>query len=378
MALAIGVLLVPVANPQNPSSPPSSVTKAIRSYPLTNFYDTPKPLAAGKPGELIRTEEFDEYDLPDGVVAKRILYHSRSGNDQDVATSGVVLYPDKKAPVGGWPVIAWAHDLTGVARVCAPSLARNLEHGPFLSMYVNLGYAIVATDYSGLGTEFRNAFSDPQSNAADVIFSMVAARTAVPDLGAQWIAMGYGEGGTAALGVSENEVPQAADYLGSVVISGLGGLRSAEKSPLFLAYGVKTLFPEFAPPEILTDSALRLYDRAGQSCAEPSPSTASGMLKPGWQENRFVKKYFERGDATTRPPRFPLLVIANETDPIAPITVTEQAVSKMCKSGVPIQFHRYPDADPGDIIGDSVRDQMAWIQGRFAGRPAPSDCTKLD
>jgi len=61
-------------------------------------------------------------------------------------------------------VIAWAHDLSGVARQYAPSLARNLNRGPLLSMYVSLGYAVVATDYTGLGTDLRNAFRDIESN----------------------------------------------------------------------------------------------------------------------------------------------------------------------------------------------------------------------
>src|SRR5256885_338930 len=137
----------------------------------------------------------------------RSVYGSWSqASGQDVATSGVVLLPaEKKAPSGGWPVIAWAHGITGVARSCAPSLRRNLGHGPFLSMYVNLGYAVVATDYTGLGTNFRNAFLDAPSNATDVIASIPAARQAVPQIGSRWIGMGAAEGGLAALAVTPDE-----------------------------------------------------------------------------------------------------------------------------------------------------------------------------
>jgi dipeptidyl aminopeptidase/acylaminoacyl peptidase len=128
-----------------------------RALPLTKFYDTPNPLPAGKPGELVRAQEFDAYDLPLHVLAVRFLYHSRSATGEDAAVSGVVLYPDAKPPAGGWPVLVWAHAPDGVARQCAPSLTRNLVYGPALSMYVNLGYAVVLTDYTGLGTRFRNA-----------------------------------------------------------------------------------------------------------------------------------------------------------------------------------------------------------------------------
>lgn len=177
----------------------------LHSFPLTKFYATPDPLPPGKPGELIRSTEFEEYDLPPGVSAIRILYHSQSTSGDDLAASGVVLFPDEKPPAGGWPMIAWAHGWSGVARQCAPSLARNLQHGPFLSMYVQLGYAVVATDYAGLGTSFPSAYADIPSNALDVIYSIPAARRALPQLGSRWIAMGTDEGGMAVAGVAELE-----------------------------------------------------------------------------------------------------------------------------------------------------------------------------
>ena len=122
--------------------------------------------------------------------------------------------------------MAWAHGATGVARPCAPSLMRNLGHGPFLSMYVNLGYAVVASDYTGLGTDSRNAFLDGPSNAADILASLPAARAAVPQLGAKWIVMGEAEGSLAALAVAEkeNEIRDPG-YLGSIAISGVADLR---------------------------------------------------------------------------------------------------------------------------------------------------------
>ena len=355
-----------------------------RTFPLTKFYDTPKPLPPGKPGELIRKEEFEEYDLPTGVLAVRILYHSRSAVGEDVATSGVVLYPDATAPAGGWPVIAWAHDLSGVARQCAPSLARNLQHGPFLSMYVNLGYAVVATDYAGLGTNFRSAFSDMQSNAADVTHSIPAARTAVPQLGSRWIAMGSGGGGLAAAGVAELEHDiRDQNYLGGIVISGLNDLQDRYEHPdavaLFLAYGIRTVYPELDVKDMLTDKALALYSRIEQSCSEPGTETklsASEMLKPNWETNRFVTQYFSRNRAGEKPAYGALLVIASEADPAMPISRTERVIARMCAQGDRVQLEKYADPDPGSVIGESVRDQINWIQSRLAGRPVPSNCTK--
>jgi hypothetical protein len=340
-----------------------------RSFPITRFYDTPNPLPPGKPGDLIRSEEFDEYDLPLGVLAARILYRSRSAIGEDVAVSGVVLYPDAKAPAAGWPILAWGHALNGLARQCAPSLTRNVQHGPFLSMYVNLGYAVVATDYAGLGTSSRNAFSDMRSNANDLIYSVPAARAALKQLSSRWIAIGIGLGGLASVGVSELEHQiQDPNFLGSVAISGFGDLPDEDavdrgdsssahtlpEMPLFLAYGIKTVFPDFDVGEILTDKALAVYSQVDRACGNPlteSRLASSEVLKPAWKSNRYVAEYFRRNTPGQK-----------------------RLIEQMCRQGDRIQFERYPQSDAGSVFGDSVRDQIAWIQARFSRRPAASNC----
>jgi hypothetical protein len=356
-----------------------------RAFPLTKFYDTPDPLPAGKPGDLIRSAGFNAYDLPLGISAVRFVYHSRSAGGDDMAASGVVLFPDKKPPAGGWPVIAWAHDETGVARQCAPSLASNLQHGPFLAMYVNVGYAVVATDYTGLGTKFRHAFADAPSNAWDVIHSVAAARRAVPDLGPRWIAMGTGEGGRAAVAVAELERGMHdPNYLGSVAISRLVDLEDMlalpnnfpYDLPILLAFGIKTVYPQFEANEILRNSALPLYESIRQACSETAaePLQSAAALKADWQSNPFVQKYFERNRLGLQPADASLLVVGSADD--KSIGQTKKVVARLCQQGSRVQFQKYPEADPGRVIGDSVRDQMAWIQARFAGRHTPSDCSQ--
>jgi len=354
--------------------------------PLTKFYNTPDPLPAGKPGDLIRSQEFDQYELPFSVSATRILYHSRSATGEDVASSGVVLLPyDKKPPAGGWPVIAWAHRTAGVARICAPSLTRNLGHGPFLAMYVNLGYAVVATDYVGLGTSFRNAFLDGPSNATDVINAIGAARAAVPQLGARWVVLGEDSGGLVAVAAAEreNEIGDP-NFLGSIAISDLTAVREiyhhdAPSAVMLatLAYGVKTVYRQFQVTDMLTQKALGLYNRAEQACSDartlPSPSPAE-MLKPGWERNTFVGEYFDRNELGWIRARGPILVISAGTDQTNPSTVTARTITRMCKQGDRVQWERYSQPAPASLIGDSVRDQIGWIEARFAGRPSPSNC----
>lgn len=393
VTMAVGVTavvaLAVTAYAQIQTPAPARRSEIQRALPITKFYNTPDPLPAGKPGALIRSQEFDEYELPYSISAVRILYHSRSASGADVAASGVVLFPyDKKPPAGGWPVIAWAHGSTGVARPCAPSLMRNIGHGPFLAMYVNLGYAVVATDYTGLGTSFRNAFLDGPSNATDVINSVAAARAAVPQLGARWIVMGEAEGGLTAVAVAEkeNEIRDP-NYLGAIAISKVANVKeiyehsapgSSSLMLTSLAYGIKTVYPQFQVADMLTEKGHALYHEIEQMCSQPRTMPELSpieMVKPGWESNAFVRQYFERNNpGLTRDFYGPILVISG-TDPAATLaTMTSQAIRRMCKRGDRVQWERYPNLDAGSVIGDSVRDQIGWVEGRFAGRPSPTNC----
>lgn len=345
-------------------------------------------MPAGKPGDLIRSQPFEQYEIPFSVDAVRILYHSRSATGEDVAASGVVLVPgERKPPLGGWPVIAWAHGAAGVARPCAPSLMKNLGHGPFLAMYVNLGYAVVATDYTGLGTAFRSAFLDGPSNATDLIASVAAARAAVPQVGAKWIAMGEAEGNLAAVAVAEkeNEIRHPG-YLGSIAISGLAdaeemygnsALGSSSLMLASLAYGVKTVYPQFQLTDMLTEKGLALYHRTEQTCPESETSAVlppNEAVHPRWNDSEFIRQYLERNRLAQTRAYGPILVISSDADRAITGSMTAETIARMCKQGDRVQWQRYPDLDPGSVIGDSVRDQIGWIEARFAGRPSTTSC----
>jgi hypothetical protein len=353
------------------------------TLPLTSFYDTPHPLPPGKAGELIRSEPVDEYNLPFEVSALRIIYHSRTPNGEDLPVSAVVLVPDGKPPASGWPVIAYAHEFRGAARQCAASLMKNLGVGPLLAMYANLGYAVVATDYSGLGADSGKPVLDMQSNALDVMYSVSAARAAVPQIGPKWIAVGPFQGALAAVAVAESEVRDP-NYLGSVATSGVADAQqayqhfaqgSSNRMLLVLASTVNALYPEFRASDMLKDKAIPAYQRVARTCGEETePEFTNEMLKPGWENNQFVKEFFIRNTPGQKPARGPLLVISGEADLAIPAEMSGKTVARMCKQGDRILFLKYPDLDASGVMEGSVADQISWIKARFAGDAAPSNC----
>ncbi len=379
---------------------PKSIDEAVRmeradALPRTAFYETPA-LDRSTTGELLRQEAGVGYALPTGATAIRILYHSLNADGKDVAASGVVLIPAGKAPPGGWPVIAWAHGTSGVARQCAPSLQKDMEYGEEgLMPMVRAGFAVVATDYHGLGTEGPHEYVNKSAQARDVIYSVPAARTAVPALGRRWVVIGHSQGGLAAWGVAEMEGSlHDADYLGAISVAGAADLKSildgmgkpgsaASYYLGYMAYAMKVRTPSFQPSDMLVGEALRRYtDVTTKGCwnyayAAFINAPVGPVLKPGWDRTPAARRFFADNELGRSPIGGPLLVIAGEADETVPLAPLRALAKRACSNGIALSFRSYPGLDHDPTMDKSTPDQLAWVRERFAGKPATGNCANL-
>jgi pimeloyl-ACP methyl ester carboxylesterase len=360
--------------------------------PITDFYSTPLNLAATKPGDLLRKEAFAGYSLPKGATAVRILYHSLDATGRDVATSGVVLIPAGTAPAKGWPVIAWAHGTSGVARLCAPSAMKDVYYGAEgLMPMVAAGFAVVATDYHGLGTDGPHQYINKTAQARDVVYSIPAARAAEKSLGAKWVVDGHSQGGLAAWGVAEAEYAlKDPGYLGAVSVAGVARevdfFSHLSNTPgvgfylAFMAAGIHARYPEFDPRELLSDSVLEHYaDVTTKGCfyygyATYASAPSGTLLRPEWDKSVWIHRFFEGNAVAHAPIGGPLFVVAGEADQTVPIEGVRAAVKQICAAKQPVTFRSYPGLDHDPTMEKSTPDQLEWIRARFAGKPASSNC----
>ena len=82
-------------------------------------------------------------------------------------------------------------------------------------------------------------------------------------------------------------------------------------------------------------------------------------------------EYFDRNELGWIRARGPILVISAGTDQTNPSTLTARTITRMCKQGDRVQWERYSQPAPGSLIGDSVRDQIGWIECALpVGRPS--------
>jgi pimeloyl-ACP methyl ester carboxylesterase len=399
--LCIGALLALASTVCADDELPKSRAEALameakNALPLTRFYDPPRPLPAAEPGTLIRSESFGGYSLPKGASALRILYHSRTLHGEDVAASGVVLIPAGTPPKGGWPVIAWAHGTNGVARICAPSLMKDVAYGDEgLMPMVAAGFAVVAADYVGLGTPGRHAYLNKIPQASDVIYSVPAARQAVRTLGQNWVAIGHSQGGIAIWGVAEREAHlRDPTYAGGISVAGYMDFESWALDEVlpdpegaffwaFEAYGIKASYPSFEIDRMLTPAGMsRYHDVTSKGCYYYAYAAYKELGKQlsahaDWAKAPEVQKYLHDSQSADKPIKGPLLVVAGDDDRIVPIGSVTASVRHACRMGLAIEFLHRPGLDHDPVMYDVTPRMLAWTRDRLAGKPWVGNCESL-
>lgn len=196
-----------------------------------DFYVAPTdmPVAAGT---LIRSEEFTT-DIPTGAIGWRILYSTTRDDAVPAVASAIVVVPDDGAT--DRDVIAWAHGTTGYAEGCAPSLLEHpLEAGamPDLDQALARGWGIVATDYTGLGTQGPHPYLIGQGEGRSILDAVRAAQQLEhANLGEQTAIWGHSQGGHAALWAGG----LAARYAPEINLVGVAAMAPASNLPELLA-----------------------------------------------------------------------------------------------------------------------------------------------
>ena len=184
----------------------------------TTGYDGPIP----SPGGLIDTVPLNPALSVTGAGASyRILYSTLDQHDQPAVSTAAVFLPKGPAPEGGWPVVAWAHGTVGLGDDCTPSAQpRSVRDDEYLSHWLDQGYAIVASDYVGLGTPGLMSYLNSVATAHAVVDSVLAVHHMDLPLAPQWAIIGQSQGGGAAVNsaywASDFSAGSGLDYRGVV------------------------------------------------------------------------------------------------------------------------------------------------------------------
>jgi alpha-beta hydrolase superfamily lysophospholipase len=384
--------------------------------PRSAFYTPPAPLPKRAHGSVIWARVTH---APKGARAYRILYTSTTFSGKRVAVSGFVVAPKGRAPRGGRPVLAWAHGTEGLADNCAPSTvggpARELvdyfTYGskfqqdtgvPALAPFLKAGYAIVATDYQGLGTPGTPQYTVAATEVRNVFDSVLAARRMGPiGAGKRVVALGWSQGGGAAVFMG-----QQSGYARGLRLLGVAGLAPAvdigpefagqtEPGPvtatspahsaairLNVYGGFAAAYSELSTHSLLTPAGAAALQGARKQCInhfayvlnnnlgfDPNPKLfPSGPFPEAW------RRRFTENTAGYAKNVAPQLIMQGTADTVVNPHGTTQYVQRACRLREPIEYTIYPGQTHQTIPGAAKPEYLPWIADRFAGKPAPSNC----
>jgi pimeloyl-ACP methyl ester carboxylesterase/uncharacterized membrane protein HdeD (DUF308 family) len=366
---------------------------------VDDFYNAPDDVPA-EPGRLLRAEPFDR-TMPDNAEAWRILYTTTRDEGAPALASAIVVAPLERS--GALPVIAWAHGTTGVDRTCAPSvLGDPLGSGAFFALDDVLaeGWALVATDYIGLGTEGPHPYLIGQGEGRSVLDAVRAARELDEvELGDDTVVWGHSQGGNAALWTGQI----APDYADDVALSGVAALAPASDpeglvgnlyeipgGSIFASYvltAYAATYDDVDLDDYVEDTArVTVEELAGRCLGEPavlasvltSISTKMTVFSGDLREGALAERLAQ--NRPTGPIDAPLLIAQGEADPLVVPEVQASFVGDLCSSGQAVDYRTYPDRDHvGVVNADSplIPDLVDWTRDRFAGVESTDSCRSI-
>ncbi len=353
------------------------------------------------PGVLLRAEPFDR-TVPEGAVAWRILYSTTDALGEPALSSGLVMTraDDIDEPR---PVIAWAHGTTGFDRACAPTnLPDVLASGamPAVQQVIDEGWHLVATDYTGLGTDGPHPYLIGPGEAHSVVDAVRAAgQLDDVNLAPETVVWGHSQGGHAALWtgqIAPDYAPEldivgvAAMSPASDLIGLIRGLESVTGGSLFGAYvaaAYEAHYDDVTFRDILEPGAERITRELAARCLEDPRTLLSIFQALAIEQDRPIF----RGDPTAGafgdrlrentpvgPESIPLLLTQGSVDPLVLPSVQQAFADRRCAAGLDVDYRVYEGFEHVDVVlgPDSPlpSELVAWTQQRFAGESATSSC----
>ncbi|MFJ8211012.1 lipase family protein [Streptomyces sp. NPDC096033] len=356
------------------------------------------PGAAARPGDIVSSAPSAFHPLPGqptGTRAWKVHYRSTTADGAPNVVSGTVIVP-QDGRTGPRPLVTYAVGTVGLGDSCAPS--NNLPYGT--SAEANLiqqltlrGWAVVVTDYEGLGTPGLHTYTvGPSAGHAVLDAARAAIRLPEAGLGADTPVgiMGYSQGGQASSWAAELQGSYAPEL--KVKGTATGGVPadlmkvaafnngSYGSGLIFMAAaGQDAAFPELKLDSYLNPAGRVLVEGMKEGCVAIDAiagsfkrisdlTTRDPLAQPDWQAR------LDQSRLGRTAPAAPVLQYHALGDELIPYAVGRQLRADWCARGADLQFDTV-------LLGEHVSGVIThspaaanWLADRFAGRATHPDC----
>ncbi|WP_404431044.1 lipase family protein [Microbacterium lacus] len=357
-----------------------TVGNALERPSVPAFYEQPAGLAAGDPGSIIKADAL--LGAPFNARGWRIMYRSTDLNGDPVVATGVLVTPLGPPPPGGRTIVSWGHPTTGSSPDCAPSYGFDPYLGiEGLRLLLDRGYAVVATDYIGMGTDGPDSYLIGATEGNNVLDAARAAQAVLgPDVSDRVVLWGHSQGGQAVLFAAE----RAPDYAPELSIeavavaapaANLSDLMSAHLDDLSGVTIGSYAFAAFAeiydePIEsILSPAAIEILPEMNELCLLSNIPELHKIAGP-------VVGNFMLSDPTTTEPwatlleensagsvafDAPLFIAQGLDDTLVVPADTEDFAEHEASLGMSVTYHEVPFATHGTIAYFTLPALDRWL-----------------
>ena len=421
--LTVAILSVAIADGSRAQSPTVS---------LPAFYEEVTKLTPeGKLGKVLKRESIPTSIA--GADAWRVAYVSSDTLERKTVVTALVVAAKGDVPKGGRPIVSWAHGTTGTAENCGPSQLVNpaqplnqyflvggnawTDYGvPAIEAFIAAGYAVVATDYQGLGGGGVHQYAVAATQARDAI-------NAIRAVGAMGLAgdnkkaliYGWSQGGgatIAAAGLTDylsrtgtaydgvemaGFVAMAPQDVAVVMTHGddpdkdLATLISDFNGSVFdFAHLAMNLwanamtFPNLRLTDVFTDDGAKAVDEIMRGkCMHAAADTISftygdsfkTLLKAKPSNGAAWLRAMTVGSVPPVKPAAPVIIFWGTKDATVPPVMGQLYRKQMCALGGNVARVRL-DGEQNHFTTPRASEPLylPWVKERFAGKPAPDGC----
>lgn len=399
--LAVAVLGLPESAAAHSAKAPAGTTNATPSDRAAAQTAGPRPSKKSAPGDILTSEPSSfQYTpgVPTPTKAWKIAYRSTTADGQSNTVSGTVIVPDdgKTTPR---PLITYAVGTVGLGDKCAPSAGfpgGTTAEAPLVNAALVRGYAVVVTDYEGLGTPGDHTYMVAKAQASAVLDAARAAQrhpeAAQYGVGADAPVgiMGYSQGG----GATAKAAEMAAAYAPELKVKGTasGGVpadlaKVAESLEggdsagylLMAAVGQNAADPSLDLDKYLNDEGLRLAEVVRNECLDTvleagrgktieDVTTSNPLDQPDWQQaiaDQLIG---------TQLPSAPTFVYHGDADEQIPYAVGQKLRADWCATGNAVEWTTFAGQSHVGAAIQGNGPALEWLGKRFADQPTPGNC----
>lgn len=345
------------------------------------------PDVASTPGAVTAVEMLPASSwIPGAVTGTKVTYTTTGPLGRSATSTGAVFLPPGEPPPGGWPVVSWAHGTVGIADRCSPTVTGKVG-GPYLAHWLSQGYAVVATDYVGLGTPGLHPYLDGPTEANSVIDMVRAARAVEPALSPRWIVLGQSQGGQAALFTAARATGRAPelDFRGAVATGAPSNLENLttlvtpgfprlplEGSTVFVSYilaGLRAARPDIDVDRFLTPVGRDALAAAETECYETMAPKLAGvsigsLVARPLDDPALLAAVRDMLEVPTTGYDRPVFLGQGLTDDIVPAPLVLKLAAELAANRQPVTFRTYPTGHL-ETMRASLPETTAFVRDLF-------------